>query len=327
MHVVFIITQMDSVYPRQVLDGITKAIKDLIPRIDKNYEEAVNSILSCKGQVILTGMGKAGIIAQKVSATFASTGTPSFFLHPAEAYHGDIGRVQLKDIVLVFSNSGETEEVVRLVPKLKAIVSKIISITASKNSNLGKYSDITLEIGMVEEPSHFGLAPSASTACMLALGDALALTVSKERGFSKDDFAQYHPGGDIGKRLRKVGEFMRTGQQNPIVDQESYVKEAIFKITESRAGAVNVVDSSGKLVGIFTDGDLRRNIAKDPASLNQKMKNVMTKSPLVITPDKSAQDAIKMLSEWRIDELPVVDESMHPIGMLDIQDLIKDQLV
>jgi arabinose-5-phosphate isomerase len=308
-------------YARQVLKAEADAIRAL--ELGKTFETAVKALLACKGHVVATGMGKAGIIAQKVSATLASTGTPSTYLHPAEAYHGDLGRIAREDVVLAFSNSGETDELIQLLPSIRQIGAKIIAITSRADSTLGKGSDLVLPIGKIEEPCPLKLAPSASTTAMLALGDALALCVLKERGWDESKYAFLHPGGELGRRLKKVEEIMRTGARNPVVDENARVKDALVKITESRAGAVAVVNGSGKLSGIFTDGDLRRTISKNPGVLEEKIRSVMTRDPKRAKAGDLAMEAALLMSEKKIDELPVVDAAGKPIGMLDVQDLLE----
>jgi arabinose-5-phosphate isomerase len=308
-------------YGRLVLKAEADAIKSL--ELGKPFESAVKAVLGCKGHVVATGMGKAGFIAQKVSATLASTGTPSTFLHPAEAYHGDLGRIVKEDVVLAFSNSGETDEVIQLLPSIRQIGAKVISITARADSTLGQGSDVVLAIGKIEEPCPLKLAPSASTTAMLALGDALALCVLKERGFDESKYAFLHPGGDLGRRLKKVEEIMRTGGRNPIIDEHSTVQDALMKITACRSGAISIVNGSGKLTGIFTDGDLRRTISKNPGVLDEKIRNVMTRDPKRAKVGDLAMEAAMLMSEKKIDELPVVDAQGKPVGMLDVQDLLE----
>jgi arabinose-5-phosphate isomerase len=307
---------------REVLKTEAEAILSLMNRLGADFEQAIAAIASCKGHLVVTGMGKAGLIGQKVSATFASTGTPSIFLHPAEAYHGDLGRVVKEDVVLALSNSGETEELVRLVPALRQIGAKIVAVTASRSSTLGKNADIVVELGRIEEACPLGLAPSATTTAILALGDALALCVLEARGFDKEQFAFYHPGGDLGRKLMKVSDVMRTGERNPVVTEETTLTDAIASITRARAGAVTVVNGTGKLTGIFTDGDLRRTMGRDPKLIVAKIREVMTRGPKTIAPDRLANEALKILREKKIDELPVVNEKGEPVGMLDVQDLL-----
>jgi arabinose-5-phosphate isomerase len=307
---------------REILKIEAAAVLSLSERIGPEFDAAVETITACKGHLVVTGMGKAGLVGQKISATFASTGTPSIFLHPAEAYHGDLGRVLAADVVLAISNSGETEEVVRLLPSIKQIGAKIVAITATKASTLGRNADIVVELGRIEEACPLKLAPSATTTAILALGDALALCVLEARGFDKEQFSFYHPGGDLGRKLLKVSDVMRTGDRNPIVKKETSLTEAIATITKARAGAVTIVDAAGKLCGIFTDGDLRRKMSQDPHLLQSKIGSVMTANPRTITPDRLASEALKILHEKKIDELPVVNDKGEPVGMLDVQDLL-----
>lgn len=309
-------------YAKQVLDAEILALKSLKGKINGDFNRALSEIINCTGRLVVTGMGKAGIIGEKISATFASTGTPSLFLHSADAYHGDLGRVTKNDVILILSNSGETEEIIRLLPKLKEIGTKIISITASKKSTLGKYSDIVLEIGKIKEPCPFGIVPSASTTAMLALGDALALSIFKKHSFTREQFAFYHPGGDLGQKLLKVKEVMRTGPANPIITENKTVKQALMVITKCRAGAINIVDKKRRLVGIFTDGDLRRHLRENENVLTQPIKNIMTRNPLTVLPESLVAEGLRILRDKKIDELPVVDKNNHPVGMLDIQDII-----
>jgi arabinose-5-phosphate isomerase len=314
---------MEIKFARKVLKAEISALKSLITKLNSDFKKAVLEIVNCKGRVIVSGMGKAGIIGEKISATLASIGVPSLFLHPAEALHGDLGRVVKDDIILMLSNSGETEEIIHLLPRLKEIKAKIISITRSKKSSLGKHSDIILEIGSIKEPCPWGLVPSASTTAMLALGDALSLTVFKKHSPSWEQFAFYHPAGELGQKLLKIKEVMRTGpHRHPIISENKTVKEALLVITRCRAGAVNIVDKKHRLVGIFTDGDLRRHLKEDGKLLSQPIKSVMTKKPITISPDLLITDGLRILRDKKIDELPVVDKNKHPIGMLDVQDII-----
>ena len=313
---------MDLNRAREVLRTEAQAILSLVDRLGPDFTSAVAAVAACAGHLVVTGMGKAGLIGQKVSATFASTGTPSIFLHPAEAYHGDLGRVGKEDVVLALSNSGETEEVVRLLPPLRRIGAKIVALTASRQSTLGKNADLVIELGRIDEACPLGLAPSATTTALLALGDALAFCVFEARGFDREKFAFYHPGGDLGRRLLKVSEVMRTGDRNAVVREDTTVTEAVAAITRARAGAVCVIDAAGRLAGIFTDGDLRRALGRDPRLVSGRIADVMTRSPRTIGPDRLADEAARILREKKIDELPVVNERGEPVGMLDIQDLL-----
>lgn len=313
---------------KEVLRIEADAITSLIKRVDKNFEKAVNLILVCKGKVVVTGMGKPGIIGEKISATLSSTGTPSLSLHPADAIHGDLGRVTKDDVVIAISNSGETEEISKLLPMLKKIGAKIIAMTGNSQSTLSKHSDVILDVGVKKEACPFGLAPTASTTAMLALGDALAIALLEKRGFKVEDFAFYHPGGALGKRLiLKVEDIMRRGKANPVVKEDLKVKDVLLKITEARAGSASVVNKKGALTGIFTDGDLRRHLGEDLSLPNREVKEVMTKKPTTITKEMLAADAFRILREKKIDEIPVVDEKDRPIGLVDVQDLLKAGLV
>lgn len=313
---------------KEVLRIEAEAISSLIKRVDKNFEKAVRLILACKGKVVVTGMGKPGFIGEKISATLSSTGTPSLSLHPADAIHGDLGRVTKEDVIIAISNSGETEEILRLLPTLKKIGAKLIAMTGNMRSTLAKYSDVVLNVGVKREACPFNLAPTASTTATLAFGDALAIALLDKRGFKKEDFAFYHPGGALGKRLLlKVEDIMRKGKANPIVKGEMKVKGVLLKITEARAGSASVVDKKGTLIGIFTDGDLRRHLETDAALSSRQVKNVMTKNPITISKEMLAADAFRILREKKIDEIPVVDKSKRPIGLVDVQDLLKAGLV
>ncbi len=313
---------------RQVLKIESDSIRRLSSRINKDFEKAVNIIFSCKGRVVVTGMGKAGIIGSKISATLASTGTPSLWLHSAEAIHGDLGRVRKKDVVIAISNSGETEEIVRLIPNIKKIGAKLIAITGNTRSTLAKNSDAVLDVSIKEEACPLGLAPMASTTTMLAMGDALCAALIDKRGFKRADFALLHPGGSLGKRLLlKVEDIMRKGAQNPIVRENAKVKSVLLKITASRAGSATVVDAKGKLKGIFTDGDLRRHLKEDSDLSKRKVKDVMTKNPKSLKKGRLAVEALRILREYKIDEIPIVDKKGCAIGLVDVQDLLKAGLV
>lgn len=313
---------------KEVLDTEAKAIKDLKPRIGKNFSKAIDLILRTKGRIVISGMGKTGIIGQKFSATLASTGTPSLFLHTAEAVHGDLGKVTKEDAVVVISNSGQGEEIKQLLPLLKKIGSKIIALTGNKNSVLAKYSDVVLDISVEKEACPLGLAPTASTTAALAMCDALAVCLLELKGFKEKDFAFFHPGGSLGKRLLlKVEDIMRYGQANPVVSEDKKVSEVLLKITQARAGSATVIDKRGRLKGIFTDGDLRRHLEKDENLTLRKIKEVMTENPTVVDKEMLAAEAMRILEEKKIDEIPVVDKDRRPVGLLDVQDLLKAGLV
>ncbi len=313
----------DIEFARKVLELEARAVGSLVNRLDENFQRAIDLVFNCSGRVVVTGIGKAGIVGQKVSATLASTGTPSYWLHPAEARHGDLGRVVKEDVVLAFSNSGQTE-VVLLLPHVKKIGAKVIAVTGDRESTLALHSDVVLDIGKVEEPCHLGLAPSASSTAMLALGDALALTVFKKRDLSKEDFAAYHPGGELGKKLLTVDMVMRTGDGNPVTSESTPVIEALkpMTYTKGRPGAVSVVDLDGRLCGFFTDGDLRRQLQKGQDFLNRPIGEVMTRGPKTVKTGSLAADVYRIHREYKIDQLPVVDDKGVPVGIVDVQDLL-----
>ncbi|MDD5072925.1 MAG: KpsF/GutQ family sugar-phosphate isomerase [Candidatus Omnitrophica bacterium] len=313
---------------KEVLKIEADAISSLIKRVDANFEKAVKLMLACRGKVVVTGMGKPGFISAKISATLSSTGTPSLYLHPADAIHGDLGRVTKDDVVLAISNSGETEEIIRLLPTLKKIGAKLIAMVGNTESSLARYSDVVLNVAVKREACPLNLAPTASTTAMLAMGDALAIALLDRRGFREEDFAFYHPGGSIGKRLiLKVGDIMRKGKANPVVKDDAKVKAVLLRITEARAGSASVVNKNGVLVGIFTDGDLRRHLGKDAALPLRQVREVMTRNPITISEEMLAADAFRILRERKIDEIPVVDNKRKPIGLVDVQDLLKAGLV
>ena len=313
---------------KEVLDIEARAISLLKKRLGRNFAKAIELMLKTKGRVVVSGMGKTGIIAQKFSATLASTGTPSLFLHTAEAIHGDLGKVTGEDIVIILSNSGSTEEIKQLLPLLKKIGSAIISLTGNPKSILAKYSDVVLDVSVKKEACPLGLAPTASTTAALAMADALAICLLEQKGFKEKDFAFFHPGGALGRRLLlKVEDIMRTGGANPIVDENKKVSQVLLAITRSRAGSATVIDKKGKLKGIFTDGDLRRHLESDKNLPGRLISEVMTKNPTVVNKDMLAAEAMRILQAKRIDEIPVVDKDMRPVGLLDIQDLLKAGLI
>lgn len=313
---------------REVLDIEAGAVSNLKKNINQAFKKATDIILHSKGRVVVTGMGKAGIIGQKLSATLSSTGTPSLFLHSAEAIHGDLGRVTKDDVLIILSNSGETDEIKKLLPLLKKIGARIIAITGNAKSLLARYSDAVLNTVVKKEACPLGLAPTASTTAMLAMADALSVCLLELKGFKEKDFAFYHPGGLLGKRLLlKVEDIMRAGPANPVVSEDKIISEVLFKITQARAGSASVVNKKGRLSGIFTDGDLRRHLEVDPRLLQRKVKDVMTKSPITIGPEMLAAEAMRILKEKKIDEVPVVDKNHRPMGLLDVQDLLKVGLV
>ena len=313
-------------YGREVVGLERDALERLAQILDEKFENAVRLIrgMSPQGRVIVSGMGKAGVVGMKISATLASTGTPSFFLHPAEAVHGDLGRYNKHDVALLLSNSGKTEEVLRILPHLKRIGCPIVSITSDLESPLAKHSDVALPTGKVVEAGPLGLAPTTSTTVMIALGDALAMSVLSLREFSKEDYAYYHPGGELGRALMLVDEVMRRGEENCLVPETTICREALHQITKTkgRPGAASIVNTAGILVGVFTDGDLRRLLEEKSNFLDRPISEVMGKNPKTISAGKLAQEALKIMSEYKIDQLIVVDAGKKPIGLIDIQDLV-----
>ncbi|RCW44770.1 SIS domain-containing protein [Halanaerobium sp. MA284_MarDTE_T2] len=309
---------------KDVLDIESEAILNLKESINGQFVEIVKEILNCPGRVIMTGMGKSGLIAKKLAATLASTGTPSFFLHPAEAIHGDLGMVTNDDIVITLSNSGETNEVLNIVPAIKRIGAKIISMTGGLDSTLAKNSDYILNTGVKEEACPLDLAPTASTTATLALGDALAISLLKVRDFKPEDFALYHPGGSLGKKLLlKVDDVLHVREQNPVVNLETNLKETLFTMTSTGMGSVNIVGDDGKLAGIITDGDIRRHLEESPDLLNKNAGDIMTVNPKTIFKEKLAAEALKLMQDNEIKDLPVINENDEPLGLINFQDLLK----
>ncbi len=311
----------------QVLVEEAQGILDLAARLDSRVEDAVELILSVPGRVVLTGMGKSGHIARKISATMASTGTPSFFLHPAEGIHGDLGMVTDQDVVLAFSNSGETGEIIAILPSLRRIGAKIVAIVGKTDSTLAKNADAVLDASVAKEACPLGIAPTTSTTVALALGDALAVALMRKQRFTADRFAIYHPGGALGRRLLlTVADVMHGGDDNPVVTANSSVQDAIFMMTEKGLGATNVVDAQGKLIGLVTDGDVRRGLKTGAEFINSPVRVMMTEKPQVILPEKLAAEALRMMEEHQprpVTVLPVVSAEGHSLGMVHITDLLR----
>lgn len=318
-------------YSVEVLQNEAKAVDLMTDVVDDNFSKAIGIMYDCKGSVIVTGMGKAGIVGQKISATLASTGTPSHFLHPAEAVHGDLGRVQQEDVVMVLSFGGETDEIVRLITLLKQREIAMIAITGKAESKLAKYSNVAVVMPSVDEAGPFGIAPTVSTTCMLAIGDSMALTIMKAREFSSEDFARFHPGGSLGAKLITVEQSMmfQPGQLMPVVNVDDTIKEMLVKTAELRRhGAVMVVNGQGQLAGIITDADLRRHLTENSAKgFNVAVGEVMTANPKCIRADSLAAEAMAIFHKFRIDELPVVDGDSKPVGMIDVQDIVAIKVV
>lgn len=307
---------------KEVLRIEASGILELVDRIDVKFQEAVDMLYQCKGRVVVTGIGKPGIIGRKISATFASTGTPSLWMHPVEAVHGDMGMVVKDDVVLAISNSGETEELVRLIPLMKKIGAKFILFTGNVNSTLAKYADIVLDISVSYEACTLGIVPTASTTAALAMGDALAVSLLEKKGFQLKDYAFYHPGGVIGRKLLQVKDLMRSGPQYAIVREDTLVKDVLLAITKARAGSATIIDKKGCVCGIFTDGDLRRHLENEPMITTKPISGVMTHNPVIVHMDTLAFEALKIIKERKFDELLVVDSKNRPVGVVDEKDLL-----
>jgi len=313
---------------REVLRTEGEAVLALIPQLGEEFKEAVEILFRCRGRIIVSGMGKTGIIARKFSATLASTGSPSLTLHPVEALHGDLGVVGKDDVVVMISHSGESEEIKNLIPFIKRMEVTLVSITGHPESTLAVYSDVALNAGVEREACPNNLAPTSSTTAALAICDALAVALIEKRNFKPVDFARLHPGGSLGKRLLlTVSDLMRKEDENPIVEEETPVKEVILRITAAHAGAACVIDRAGHLSGFFTDGDLRRQIEVHPDILERPVGSVMTKNPLVVEEKQLAVEALRILGGRKVDELPVVNQDGEPVGMLDVQDLLNAGIV
>ena len=312
---------------KEVLEIEAGAVKALVSRLDSNFTRAVDVMAACQGRVVVAGMGKTGIVARKISATLSSTGTPSIYMHSAEAVHGDLGQVTRNDVVILVSSSGETEETVRLLPILKKIGCKTIALTGGIKSALARYCDLTLDVGVKKEGCPLGLAPMASTTATLAMGDALAACLVDRKDFKREDFAFFHPGGSLGRRLLlTVEDIMRKGNHFAQVPETMLVKDVLLAITRARCGSACVLNGKKKFAGIFTDGDLRRHLEEDAGVLQREVRQVMTRSPLTITKDRLAAEAFDILMSKKVDELPVVDGKGNLAGLLDVQDLLKEGL-
>lgn len=310
---------------RQIIEAEANTLLSLAELLSEDFSRAVALLLSAKGAVVVSGMGKAGHVGQKIAATLCSTGTRSYFLHPAEAIHGDLGRIHKEDIALVLSASGETEEIVRLIPSLHALGAALIAVTCKPESTLGRGATITLDLGPIQEACPLGLAPSATTAAMMALGDALALVVSQARGFSAEDFARFHPGGSLGRKLAKVEEVMRPLADCRVAQESQTLRSALVNQSRPgrRTGAIMVVNKAGVLTGIFTDSDLARLLeSRREAAIDQPIRQVMTKNPKSVRAGTLLPAACEILAEKKISELPVTDAAGQPLGLIDITDIV-----
>lgn len=311
---------------RKVLETEAAAVLALVDRLDDRFIRAVDLLADCRGRVIVTGMGKSGIICRKIAATLSSTGTPAFFLHPAEAVHGDLGAVQPDDVVLAVSYSGATEELLRLLETIRRLGARLIAVTGFPESPLGQAADVTLECRVLEEACPMNLVPTASTTAALALGDALAMTLLVRKGFKPEDFAHLHPGGLLGKRLMRVEQLMRTGKQVPLVAPSTVMKDVIYEMSSKGLGMTCVADGEGRLVGIITDGDLRRHMSTTPDILTRTAGEVMTRQPITIARTSLAVEALHIMENRKITSLIVVDERRAIEGVLHLHDLWRVQM-
>lgn len=315
-------------WAKKVLETEKKGIDKVARHLDKDFLKVIRIVSGCKGRIVVTGMGKAGIIGQKFSATLSSTGSSSFWLHPTEAVHGDLGSIRQDDVVVVLSYSGETDEVKNLIPFIKKIGVRVIAITGNIKSSLARYADSTVNVKVDKEACPLGLAPTTSTTAMLAICDAISVVLQKVKGFKEKDFAFYHPKGSLGRKLLlKVEDCMRKGIANPIVSESKLVSKVLEDITKARAGAAVVVNKKKQVIGIFTDGDLRRCLTQDTNLTRRPINKVMTRHPIVVSCDMLASQAMRILEEKKIDEVPVVDKKGKIVGLLDVQDLLRAGVV
>ena len=315
---------------KRVLRVEAQSILDLVERVDEDFSRAVELLYHCKGKVVLMGMGKSGLVGRKISSTFASTGTPSFFLHPAEGLNGDFGMLAKEDVIIAISNSGETRELLEALPLIKRYGNRLITFTGNSSSTLARAGDVNLNVHVKEEACPFGLAPTASTTATLALGDALAIALMGKRDFRREDFAILHPGGALGKRLLlKVEDLMHVGKAFPMVSEKTLMKDAIFEITSKRLGVTGVSNTEGHLVGVITDGDLRRALEKFSDLFNREASEVMTKNPKWIEKDALAAKAVQRMEEHSITSLFVFNKAGDkvPAGIIHLHDLLKAGVV
>ena len=309
---------------RDVLNIEIQGLRSLLDRLDENFFVAIELLGSCRGKVVVTGMGKSGLICRKIAATLASTGTPSFFLHSGDALHGDLGMVMKGDVILAVSNSGETEEIVKLMPHFKRNALKMIVMTGNPESALAKAADVILDISVKEEACPLGLAPTASTTATLAMGDALAVVLLESKGFNEEEFAMRHPGGTLGRRLwLRVEDLMHRGDKLPLVSEDTLIKDALFEITSKRLGVTGVVDGAGKLTGVITDGDLRRGLENKGNIFRYSAKHLMTQNPKTIVADSLAAEAVALMEQHTITCLFVLQNDRKPYGVIHLHDLLK----
>ena len=311
---------------RRVLEIESRAVAELVGRLDESFDRAIELLVGCSGRVVVTGMGKSGIICQKIAATLSSTGTPAFFIHPAEALHGDVGMVVSGDLLLAVSNSGETQEVVRLLELVRRLGSGVVVMTGDPESTLARHADVHLDVGVHNEACTMDLVPTASTCAALAMGDALAVACYEVRGFTAKDFARFHPGGHLGRKLLQVSALMHAAADLPRVVANSGMKEAVIEISNKRLGMACVTDGKGRLVGVLTDGDLRRRLVGTAEPLAGTVEDAMTSSPVTIGPDALASEALQLMEQRKITSVPVVDADLLLLGVIQIHDLWRTEL-
>ncbi len=317
----------DLTLARKVLQTEAAAVLALADRLDDRFADAVTLVVRCKGRVIVTGMGKSGIICRKIAATLASTGTPAFFLHPAEAVHGDLGVIQSDDVVIAMSYSGETEELTRVLETLKRIGARLIALTGGRTSTLAQAADVALDCSVSEEACPMNLVPTASTTAALAMGDALAMTVLVEKGFRPEDFANLHPGGKLGKRLMRVEQLMHRGEALPVVQLHTSMKDVIYEMSRKGLGMTSVVEKDGRLAGIITDGDLRRKMATTPNIMELSARDLMTQNPVAISQSTMAVEALAMMEQRKITSIVVIDGDRRVEGVVHLHDLWRTEMV
>jgi arabinose-5-phosphate isomerase len=313
---------------RRVLGIEARAVQALVQRLDGGFTQAVDLLYQCKGKVVVSGMGKSGLIGQKIAATMASTGTPSFFLHPAEGLHGDLGMLARRDVLIAISNSGETQEILQLLPFMERMGIPVVAIVGRMSSTLAKNSTVALDVSVAEEACPMGLAPTASTTATLAMGDALAVALLEKRGFKEQDFAQFHPGGTLGRRLLvKVRDLMHSGQDVPQVEEMVLASVAILEMSAKKLGMTTVVDRAGALLGVITDGDLRRFVQQGGDFSKINAGSLASRRPKLIGPDELAAKAVEMMERFSITTLVVADSAKRIVGVVHLHDLLKHGIV
>lgn len=311
---------------RRVLEAEAEAVRELADRLDEGFLRALDLLQACRGRVVVTGIGKSGLVGKKIAATLAATGTPALFLHPAEGVHGDLGMVVRGDVVLAISNSGETDELLLLLPALKRLGVPLIVLTGNPRSTLAQHGDVVVDVSVREEACPLNLTPTTSTTAALAMGDALAVALLGRRGIQPDDFALLHPGGNLGRRLLRVEDLMHRGQEVPMVRETTPMPEVVLEMTQKRLGTTSVVDAEGRLIGIITDGDLRRALQRDPGVFARTAAEVMTRSPKTVGRHELAAKALEVMEHYAITQLLIVDASRRPEGIIHLHDILRAKI-